>query len=56
MSPPPEAARPIAVLELVQEKVVPATGLVKVTAWVAEPAQSVWLATASTAGRGATRM
>jgi len=56
MLPVPLAARPIAVLEFVQVKVVPAVGLPNVTAVVAVPAQIVWLATALTVGLGFTVM
>jgi hypothetical protein len=52
--PVPDAANPIAVLELVQANVVPAVRLVKFTAAVAWPAHSVWLATAATTGVGLT--
>ena len=52
--PVPDAPRPIAVLELVHAKVVVGVRLVKLTAAVAAPAQSVWLATAATTGVGFT--
>ena len=52
--PVPLAPRPIAVLVFVQLNVVPAVRLVKLTAAVAAPAHSVWLATAATTGVGFT--
>ncbi len=52
--PVPLAARPIAVLLLVQVNVVVATLPVKFTALVELPAQSTWLPTASTVGFGFT--
>ena len=52
--PVPDAARPIPVLLFVQLNVVPATAPVKLTAVVAAPAHSVWLATAFTVGVGLT--
>jgi hypothetical protein len=54
--PVPEAASPIAVLLLVQLKVVPATAPVKLTAAVADPLHNNWLATAFTVGVGFTVM
>ena len=50
----PDAARPIEVLLLVQLNIVPATVPVKVIAAVADPLQSVWLATAATVAVGLT--
>jgi len=52
--PVPDAARPIAVLLLVQLNVVPATAPAKVMAVVVAPLHSVWLATALTVGVGFT--
>lgn len=53
--PVPLAARPMAVLLLVQLYTVPATGPLKV--WVTvDPAQTVWLATGLTDGIGLTVM
>ena len=54
MFPVPLAARPILVVLFVQLNVVPATGLVKFTGAVNEPLQTVWFATGSTVGIGAT--
>ena len=52
--PVPLAARPMAVLLLVQLYTVPATGPAMVTAVVADPAHTVWFAIAFTAGVGFT--
>ena len=52
--PVPPAARPIVVLLLVQLNTVPGTGPVIVTAALAVPLQSVWLAIAVTDGVGFT--
>lgn len=52
--PEPEAARPIDGLLLVQLKIVPGTGPLKFTVAVAEPLQTVWLATAFTEGMSTT--
>jgi hypothetical protein len=52
--PDPLAARPMAVLSLVHVKVVPATGLVNVTAAVFVPLQRTWFATGFTVGVGLT--
>ena len=54
--PVPLAARPIAALELVHAKVVPATPLVKLLAATAPPLQTVMLAGTVTAGLGFTVM
>ena len=54
--PVPDAPRPIAVFELVHANVVPGVKLVKFTAAVLAPAQSVWFATGATTGVGFTVM
>lgn len=54
--PAPLAARPMAVLELVHAKVVPATELVNALAATVPPAQTVMLAGTVTAGVGLTVM
>ena len=54
MLPVPLAARPIDVVLFVQLNTVPVTAPLKVTAAVAEPVQTDWLATAFTVGIGFT--
>jgi len=54
MFPAPDAARPIAVLPLVQLYVVPVTVPEKDTAVVSVPLQTVWLEIAFTVGIGLT--
>ena len=56
MLPVPLAPRPIAVLLFVQLNTVPGTVVVKFTAPVGEPLQTVWFATAFTVGVGFTVM
>jgi hypothetical protein len=56
MFPVPDAPKPIDVLLLVQVYTVPATGPLMVTAAVAEPAHTAWLAIAFTDGVGFTVM
>ena len=54
--PVPLAARPIAVLLLVQEKVVPATGPDRLVAGTEAPLQYTWLVTGVTVAAGFTVM
>ena len=54
MLPEPEAARPIAVLLLVQLKALPETAPLNATAVVADVLHTVWLVTAATVGVGFT--
>jgi hypothetical protein len=49
--PDPEAAKPIFILEFVQLKVAPAVPL-KITVFVVEPAQTVWLLSTTKDGIG----
>lgn len=56
MVPVPDAARPIAVLELVQVKVHPETGLVNVSAGISSPLHTEKLDGTTTVGVGLTVM